>query len=247
MPIGISGKPFSGTFEGGGHKITGLYIDTTENYQGLFGYVEWDGTVKNLGVGGTVTGGSYTGSVVGESRGRVTGCYNTATVSGKNNVGGVVGSGSATNCYNEGGVSGENRVGGVVGYLGQSKRVQYCYNRGTVTATGTNAAVGGVAGGDDGTITTCYYLDTSCHRGGLAVKATKEQFASGEVAWRLQGSEAEQVWGQRLSSGPQPYPLLTNSDKVYRVAFMVHNGYFNEVFAARYVNEGSRTVSAPTE
>ncbi len=247
MPIGISGKPFSGTFEGGGHKITGLYIDTTENYQGLFGYVEWDGTVKNLGVGGTVTGGSYTGSVVGESRGRVTGCYNTATVSGKNNVGGVVGSGSATNCYNEGGVSGENRVGGVVGYLGQSKRVQYCYNRGTVTATGTNAAVGGVAGGDDGTITTCYYLDTSCRRGGLAVKATKEQFASGEVAWRLQGSEAEQVWGQRLSSGPQPYPLLTNSDKVYRVAFMVHNGYFNEVFAARYVNEGSRTVSAPTE
>ncbi len=190
MPIGISGKPFSGTFEGGGHKITGLYIDTTENYQGLFGYVEWDGTVKNLGVGGTVTGGDRTGGVVGQSRGTVTSCYNT----------------------------------------------------GTVTATKSTAAVGGGLGANDGHILLCYYLDTSCSKGGSnALDVTKEQFASGEVAWNLQRFQAERVWGQGLRGIKHPYPQLRNKDfMVYKVAFMVDG----EEYAAAYTNRTGHGLPA---
>ena len=53
-------RPFAGTFDGGGHTITGLYIDKPDvNYQGLFGYIGKGGTVKNLGL----AGGSVTGSI----------------------------------------------------------------------------------------------------------------------------------------------------------------------------------------
>lgn len=57
-PIGTKSNPFKGIFDGGGHKITGLYINTTNDYscQGLFGYVGVGGTVSKLGVEGTVKG-----------------------------------------------------------------------------------------------------------------------------------------------------------------------------------------------
>ncbi len=58
-----SGYAFAGTFDGYGHSITGMYVRSSEKYQGLFGYVK--GTVKNLTVSGTVMGGSYSGGLVG--------------------------------------------------------------------------------------------------------------------------------------------------------------------------------------
>ncbi|MCH5143272.1 MAG: hypothetical protein J1G07_06160, partial [Clostridiales bacterium] len=56
--IGNDSKPFKGTFDGDDHTISGLYIDSTEGWQGLFGYVE-NGTIKNLTVKGTVSGKGY--------------------------------------------------------------------------------------------------------------------------------------------------------------------------------------------
>ena len=52
-PIGTEDNPFSGTFDGGGVEISRLYISTTDDYQGLFGYST--GTIKNLTVSGSVT------------------------------------------------------------------------------------------------------------------------------------------------------------------------------------------------
>lgn len=53
-PIGNETYVFSGTFEGGGHAVTGLYIDGSEDYRGLFGYI-FNATVKDLSVSGSVT------------------------------------------------------------------------------------------------------------------------------------------------------------------------------------------------
>ena len=151
-PIGTSiGNAYTGTFDGNGHTISGLYInDSTADDQGLFGYVGGyvgTGTVKDLTVSGSVKGDSYVGGVVGNNLGTVINCAFSGSVSGSNHVGGVVGynSGPVKNCYNTGSVNGSIEAGGVVGYNGDN--VENCYNTGTVTGSAASSNVGGVVGG----------------------------------------------------------------------------------------------------
>ncbi|MCD8007750.1 MAG: hypothetical protein LUF68_02235, partial [Clostridiales bacterium] len=147
--IGTAGLPYSGTFDGDGHTIKGLYINnSSRNYQGLFGYVG-GGTVQNVSVSGNVTGYDYVGVVVGCSSGStITNCNSSGTVSGNRYVGGVVGiaygtsTGTVSNCGSDAVVSGNNYVGGVVGY--NYGTVEYCINSGTVSGSGNY--VGGVVG-----------------------------------------------------------------------------------------------------
>ena len=155
IPIGNSEEnAYTGTFNGDGHTISGLYINSSSaNDQGLFGYLRQGGTVQNLTVTGSVKGDWYVGGVVGYNNGgTVTGCIfsGSGSVSGSDHVGGVVGSnnnGTVENCYNTGKVTGSSEysyIGGVVGY--NSGPVKNCYNTGTVTGTGTDDYVGGVVG-----------------------------------------------------------------------------------------------------
>lgn len=145
--FGFDGTAFSGTFDGDGHMITGLYINASEeSFKGLFGLVK-GGTVKNLGVDGTVTGYRYVGSVIGFDTGSiVTNCYSTGSVTGEVDVGGVVGynnnTGTVTDCYNTGFVTGIIDVGGVVGDNYDSTAAG-CHNDGFVTGRDN---VGGVVG-----------------------------------------------------------------------------------------------------
>lgn len=95
VAIGIdnSANRFKGTFDGGGHEISGLYInESTSENQGLFGRIS-GATIKSVGVSGSVSGGKYVGGVVGyaSSSSSVTNCYNTGSVSGSSNVGSVAG------------------------------------------------------------------------------------------------------------------------------------------------------------
>lgn len=96
-------KPFSGTFDGNGHAITGLYINNAAQYQGLFGNISTGGVVKNLAVAGRViaTGQNNVGGIVARlSGGTVQNCgFYGAVTAGTSNAGGVVGQGSATNCW----------------------------------------------------------------------------------------------------------------------------------------------------
>ena len=66
-PIGTSSRPYTGTFDGNGKTISGLYINnSTADYQGLFGYVSSSGKVQNLTVEGSVSGScDYIGGIVG--------------------------------------------------------------------------------------------------------------------------------------------------------------------------------------
>lgn len=103
-PIGgDSDWSFGGTFDGQGHTISGLYINNSSQYQGLFGYIDSSAIVQNLIVTGSVTTSKeYTGGIVGRSprnKGTVRNCgfYGTVTATGRS--GGVVGGGKAENCW----------------------------------------------------------------------------------------------------------------------------------------------------
>ncbi len=149
-PIGTEDDDFCGTFDGGGHVISNLNVDTgEEDYAGLFGCVGSGGTVKNLGVEGTVKGGDYVGGLVGwlSDEATLESCYFKGTVSGVENVGGLVGysgdrgccggSSQILYCYHIGNVNGSKNVGGIVGQVVLSPYgfvdpcVSYCYNIGT--------------------------------------------------------------------------------------------------------------------
>ncbi|MGI1660062.1 MAG: GLUG motif-containing protein [Desulfitobacterium sp.] len=148
VPIGHLDNYFKGTFDGGGHQITGLTINYTSynNAAGLFGCVD-GGTVKNLGVADAdINGGNFVGGVAGSvDQGTVENCFVTGSVSGDYTVGGVAGSvnqGTVENYFVTGSVSGDLIVGGVVGSVDQGT-VENCYVTGSVSGI---ELVGGVAG-----------------------------------------------------------------------------------------------------
>ena len=156
--IGTLNKDFCGVFNGDGYAVCGIYINTRNAIQGLFG-INRHSVIVNLGVAESyIYADSYwVGGVVGCNYGTVTNCYNTGSVvASGDNVGGVVGfsDGTVTDCYNVGSVTGKENVGGVVGYNGYgTSAVTDCYNTGRVNG---NRNVGGVIGFNCSSITECY-------------------------------------------------------------------------------------------
>ena len=230
-PIGSYEKQFIGILDGDGHSVSGIYINSTTNYQGLVGYLGEGGTLQNLGVKA-----SY--------------------IKGRNIVGGLCGmnSGTMTNCYNTGSVKGNMCVGGVCGWNGGT--VTNCYNNGSVEG---NGIVGGLCGMNFGNVTNCYYQKDMAAGGingsdaaGQAEAKTKTEFQSGEVAWLLQGEQEGQVWGQTI--GTEDYPVLGGL-KVYNnngtYSNMAMDGDFYLISTAdelrlfaSMVNGGQTSISA---
>ena len=113
---------FGGTFDGGGHTISGLAIDDSISPAGLFGVVQKSGVVKNLHIEGTVapSGDSQNlGGIAGENHGTIESCTFNGSVSGKRNIGGIAGQNAATgvirSCEAAGAIFGQNMTGGLVG------------------------------------------------------------------------------------------------------------------------------------
>ena len=143
-PIGTSfDNSYTGTFDGGGHTITGLTVTTNDEYAGLFGYLSnfgnAAGTVKNVvmeGIQITCNHRSgYAGGVVGYSWGTIENCSVSGSVSGTVYVGGVVGAqigGSITGCSSSATVKGTVDVGGVAGQTNSSATLTACYATGNV-------------------------------------------------------------------------------------------------------------------
>ena len=155
-PIGSSSsQPFNGTLDGDGHSVSGIYINSEADYQGLVGYLG-SGRTRNIGVKASyIKGGNYVAGVCGgNASGNVSNCYNTGSVEGNSSVGGVCGMNmmaNVINCYNSGSVEGNSQVGGLCGL--NYGTVSNCYNTGSVEG---NSSVGGVCGENWGTVTSCY-------------------------------------------------------------------------------------------
>ena len=171
-PIGTSfDNSYTGTFDGGGHTITGLTVTTNDEYAGLFGYLSnfgnAAGTVKNVvmeGIQITCNHRSgYAGGVVGYSWGTIENCSVSGSVSGTVYVGGVVGvqiGGSITGCSSSATVKGTVDVGGVAGQTNSSATLTACYATGNVTLEidpKKNIAGGGLVGMNAGSsLLACY-------------------------------------------------------------------------------------------
>ena len=166
-PIGTSNR-YSGTFDGGGHTITGLTFTTNDVYAGLFGHLNSAGTVKNVVMEGVqitsnqIYGGSI-GGVVGFSWGTIENCSVSGSVSGTVYVGGVVGvqiGGSITGCSSSATVKGTVDVGGVAGQTNSSATLTACYATGNVIIEmdpKKNIAGGGLVGMNAGSsLLACY-------------------------------------------------------------------------------------------
>ena len=168
-PIGTDyDNSYKGTFDGGGHTITGLTFTTNDKYAGLFGWLNKAGTVKNVVMEGVqitsnqIYGGSI-GGVVGYSWGTIENCSVSGSVSGTVYVGGVVGAqidGSITGCSSSATVKGMVDVGGVAGQTNSSATLTACYATGNVIiemAPKKNIAGGGLVGMNAGSsLLACY-------------------------------------------------------------------------------------------
>ena len=165
-PIGTSfDNSYKGTFDGGGHTITGLTVTTNDQFVGLFGYLNRAGTVKNVVMEGIQITSNHmfgcTGGVVGYSWGTIENCSVSGSVSGTDCVGGGVGSqqaGSIIGCCTSATVKGTHYVGGVAGEKWGTMTA--CYATGNVTleiASQKNLYGGGVVGLNGGSrVLACY-------------------------------------------------------------------------------------------
>ena len=168
-PIGTDyDNSYKGTFDGGGHTITGLTFTTNDKYAGLFGWLNKAGTVKNVVMEGVqitsnqIYGGSI-GGVAGYSWGTIENCSVSGSVSGTVYVGGVVGAqidGSITGCSSSATVKGTVDVGGVAGQTNSSATLTACYATGNVIIEidpVRNIAGGGLVGFNGGNgVLACY-------------------------------------------------------------------------------------------
>ena len=165
-PIGTDyDNSYKGTFDGGGHTITGLTFTTNDKYAGLFGWLNKAGTVKNVVMEGVqITNNhssGFAGGVVGNSWGTIENCSVSGSVNGEVYVGGVVGkqtSGSMTGCSSSATVKGTVNGGGVAGESWGSMTA--CYATGNVTLEiypGKDISGGGVVGFKGGnSVLACY-------------------------------------------------------------------------------------------
>ena len=168
-PIGIDyNHQYTGTFNGGGHTITGLTVTGSDQYVGLFGHIGSGGTVKNVVLKDVQieSDNQYgcVGGVAGNSDGNIENCSVSGSVSSRHTAGGVVGQqfgGSITLCGSSATVKGTGEVGGVAGKTDNSATLTACYATGNVTferASTINTFAGGVVGSNGGssTLIACY-------------------------------------------------------------------------------------------
>lgn len=208
VPIGDNADhAYAGIFDGQGHHMSGISMDTEGSSAGLFGYLDSTGMIQNVGVADSyIASSKYAGGICGYSSGIIQNCYNEAVVKAKNT----------------------GYAGGICGYFAAGT-IRNCYNTGSVsadTSLGRGALCGSLQNGCS--IINCCYLMGSANQGiGESEVAailsmtgvTANDFKSGKVTWLLNGSTAtDAVWRQNLDLGDEvdEKPVLTEShNKVY--------------------------------
>ena len=143
------GPLFRGTFDGLGHRVRNLRVDSDLNYMGFFGSVQ--GHIRNFGIdSGSVRGQLKIGGLAGYLKGTVSQCYNRATVQGSNCVGGLIGMSAAStisDAYNHASISSNLMAGGLVGYYSSAAgaaSVERSYHKGALSGKTVGAMAGGI-------------------------------------------------------------------------------------------------------
>ena len=160
-PIGTSDDPFTGSFDGQGNEISGMFINRPDEYSvGLFGAIGVGAIVQNIRMlNADVAGEWLVGGLVGGNWGDVINSYASGTVSGEDCVGGLVGgnSGGVSNSCSAANVTGHWDIGGLLGCSDSNGTVISSYSVGNVNG---EWAVGGLMGGNLGGVVTKSFSDS---------------------------------------------------------------------------------------
>lgn len=266
-PIGSESNRYTGTFDGNGKTISGIYINTDEDNQGLFGCIgdinkSGTGTVKNLGIEDSwISGGDNVGGIAGYSSWGMENCYNTGSISGGDNVGGISGqniSGMIRNCYNTGSISGGSNVGGIVGNSSDVSGISGggvtgCHNDGTVIGSGSN--IGGILGNGarNSAISKCYNTGSvsSSGKGPVAGIAGGIVFGtsncyntgtiSGEEAYGITAGNLSGVWNSYNIGKVDGHAILGGQE-----ADQAKNNYYLKGSATLEVDEEKEKAEEKT-
>jgi hypothetical protein len=249
LPIGDPTDRFEGNFSGGGHKITNLWsLRGGDGNVGLFGYIDNNATIKNIGIeieGYNIVGFYYVGGIVGYVKnGSITNSYSKGNVSGYEYVGGIAGfveSGSITNSYSTGAIVGENHVGGIAGQLqGNSASIVNSYTTGDISGADF---VGGIIGDTRGTsfITNSYasgdVIGIDDYVGGIAGYVQNcsitNSYVTGEVSGHdFVGGIAGFLNGGTIQNSAAVNPSVSGSGYVNRiVGNIINSGTVQNSFA----------------
>ena len=216
-PIGKSGLPFQGTFDGYGYQITNLKISNGGQYAGLFGYTK-GAVIKNCNVTGEINGYNHTGGIVGSANvnTKIRNCSFQGNGEGNGEKrGGIVGHTSigcdVSGCFVTGTVTGEKFVGGIAGW--GAGTIKNCYALANVTATGVSA--GGIAGYycSNFTIENCYYSGNVSAKWAGGIAGYVSESISGSTEIKNCVSLAESVTGSNANriAGYNDNATLTNN------------------------------------
>lgn len=229
IPLGRNNS-VAAHFDGGNHAISGLWINNTENYTGLFGNAS-SASIKNLNVavanGKTVKGGAYTAILLGRGTNvTISNCSVTGNVTGGNYSASLVGelvSGSIDNALSKGSVTGTIYVGGMTGKSGAA--INGCKSASTVKATSANAYVGGISGYVTKAVTKCSSTGSVTATGkdvmiggiaGYSTAAITESVSEGSVTAENTGSYAGGIAGYKESGAiTNCYSTATVSGTAY--------------------------------
>lgn len=163
IPIGNEINYFSGSFDGDGHTISGLNINSSQENVGLFGFITGNNIIENINVTGTIRGGDNVGSICGNAVNfsTIANCHSNCTIYGNSNVGGIIGRVESDidiefqmyNCSNKGNISGIENIGGIIGYsmchgYNSGRYARHTFsnniNRGYISAS--SSCAGGIVG-----------------------------------------------------------------------------------------------------
>lgn len=243
--IGTKDNPFSGVFDGNGYTLT-VNITSTEEAAAPFSYAGGV-TIKNLTIAGTVaTSAKYAGGFIGSTKGTVTfeNCLSLVTINssvdGDGTHGGFIGvvnennAVTFTNCGFAGAINGEKTTscGGLVGWLNALVTATNSFVAATYTISDVH---GNAIARNDSYLTSdnVYYLNMLGGAPKGAQAKTEEQFASGEVAYLLNGKTSDGTWKQTL--GTDKFPNFSGKS-VYGDGFDCGGKPFS------YNNESAGTV-----
>ncbi len=184
---------YRGTFEGNGHTISGMYIPSG-TFAAMFGVIESGGAVRNLGIINSYVNGVWTSAIASSNYGTIENCYVKSNIACTISGGGIcrLNVGTINNCYNIG--KGSTKVGGIVGM--NYENVSNCYD----------ASCGNISISSAGRFTNCYVLSDTETSVSNATVATSEKFASGEIAYLLNGekSTGNLAFGQKIGTDATP-------------------------------------------
>ncbi len=230
-PIGMGVNAFAGTFDGQGHVINNLKIESQDNNVGLFGIVAGGAVIRNfvLSENSSISGGDYVG-IVGSSTGAglitIEKVGNEANITGTGrNVAGIIGCNMGStcqffisNCYNTGTIKGAMESGAISGWVGNNAMIDNCWNIGIVEGIDEGSDMLRYSG--NLTMNNCYSTT-----GTQAEIVSEEVVKSGELCYKLNGEQSEEViWYQKI--GTDAHPVFSKKSPI---VYKAEDGtYYNQ-------------------